>query len=160
MTDYLLAALGIILCIIGILGCIVPFLPGTPFNWLALLLLHFTRFADFSWQFLLSMAVVTVAVIVLDYIVPIWGAKKYGGSKQGTWGATIGMLAGIFFLPPIGLILGPFAGAYIGETIAGKNNKEAFRASWGTLLGFFLGTGLKLASSLIMTFFFVKNLIA
>ena len=96
---------------------------------------------------------------MLDYIVPIWGTKKFGGSKAGMWGAAIGLVIGIFVLPPLGIIVGPFAGAVIGETLTGKKAAEAFRAGLGSLLGLMMGVGLKLAASLAMTFYFVKELI-
>jgi uncharacterized protein len=158
MTDYLLLSLGIVFCIIGILGCLLPVLPGPPINYLALILLHFSRFADYSTTFLVVMAIITILVTVMDYIIPIWGTKSFGGTKAGMWGATIGMLAGIFVLPPVGLILGPFAGAFIGESLQGKSSAESLKASMGTLLGFFLGIGLKLAVSLMMCFYFIREL--
>lgn len=135
---------------VGILGCLLPVLPGPPISYIGLLLLHFTRFADFSSTFLLTWACIVIIVTVLDYIVPIWGTKKFGGSKSGMWGAAIGLVAGIFFLPPIGIIAGPFAGAFIGEALTGKNSKDAFRAGLGSFLGFLAGVGIKLAASIIM----------
>lgn len=84
----------------GIIGCVVPVLPGPPLSYAGLLLLHFTRFGHFSISFLLIFAGIAILVTVLDYIVPILGTKKYGGSKAGVWGSTIGLLAGMFFFPP------------------------------------------------------------
>jgi uncharacterized protein YqgC (DUF456 family) len=156
--DYFLLVLAILCMIIGLLGCALPVLPGPPLSFIGLLLLHFTRFADFSLRFFIIMAAVTILVSVLDYLVPIWGTKRFGGTKAGMWGATIGMFAGIFFLPPIGLILGPLFGAIIGEAINGADSRKAIVAGLGSLAGFFLGIGLKLAASIMMTIYFVKAL--
>jgi len=158
MLDYIWVALGIILILVGLVGCIVPVLPGPPISFLGLLFLQFSRFGDFSATFLLVMAFVALAVTVLDYVVPVWGTKKTGGSKAGIWGATLGMLAGIIFFPPVGIILGPLVGAIIGEAVRGASLKQSFRAGMGSLLGFMLGTGLKLIASMIMTVYFFREL--
>ena len=154
--DVFLLILAIILMIAGILGCFLPIVPGPPLSFIGLLLLHFTKYADFSLTFFLIMGLVVVVVTVLDYVVPIWGTKKFGGTKAGMWGATIGMFVGIFFLPPIGLILGPLAGAIIGEAIKGAETKKALVAGLGSFFGFLLGIGLKLAASIMMTIYFIK----
>jgi uncharacterized protein YqgC (DUF456 family) len=158
MLDYIWVALGIILILVGLVGCIVPVLPGPPLSFLGLLFLQFSRFGDFSATFLLVMAFVALAVTVLDYVVPVWGTKKTGGSKAGIWGATLGMLVGIIFFPPVGIILGPLVGAIIGEAVRGASLKQSFRAGMGSLLGFMLGTGLKLIASMIMTVYFFREL--
>jgi len=159
MGDYLLALGGILCTLAGIAGCVLPVIPGPPLSWLGLLLLHWTRFAQFSTTFLLVMASIALAVTVLDYIIPLWGTKRFGGSKAGIWGATLGMVAGLFFFPPLGLIIGPFAGAVLGEVIAGKDTAHAFRAGVGSFIGFLFSTGLKLGVSLIMAVYFFKGLI-
>ena len=145
--------------IIGLVGCVLPVIPGPPVSFVGLLLLHFTRFAEFSFEFLLMFGCIAVIVTILDYIVPIWGTKKFGGSRAGMWGAGIGLVLGLIFLPPLGIIIGPFAGAVIAEALTGKKANEAFRAGLGSLLGLMVGIGLKLAASVAMTFYFVKELI-
>ncbi len=157
--DIILISLGIILTITGILGCILPFMPGPPLNYAAILLLHFTSGFQFSNKFLIIWAIVTVAVVVLDYIIPAWGTKKFGGSKQGVWGSIIGLIAGLFFFPPFGIIIGPFAGAVVGELIAGNNSKNALKSGFGSFVGFVTGTLLKLIVSGMMTWYFAKELI-
>jgi uncharacterized protein YqgC (DUF456 family) len=158
MSDYVFLILGIILMIIGIIGCLVPVLPGPPLSFLGLILLHVTRFGNFTPTVLISLGVVTVVVTILDYIVPIWGTKKFGGSKYGTRGATVGLIIGLF-LGPVGIIIGPLAGAIVGELIFKDDMKYALKAGFGSLFGFLTGIGLKLAASFIMTFYFVKELI-
>lgn len=140
----------------GLAGCFLPVIPGPPLNWIGLLLLHYTRFAEFSFTFLAFWFVVTIVVTILDFIIPVWGTRKFGGSKQGIWGATIGMIAGIFIFPPLGLIFLPFFGALAAELISGKDAPAAFHAALGSLVGFLLSTGLKFASSLLMTFYFAR----
>ena len=155
--DYFLLVIAIILILVGLLGCILPIIPGPPLSFLGLLILHFTDFAEYTTNFLLILAFIAIIVTVLDYIVPILGTKKFGGSKAGMWGATIGMIIGIIFLGPLGLILGPLVGAIIGESIKGANNKDAFRSGLGAFFGFLMGIGLKLAASIYITWHFVKG---
>ena len=158
MLDYIWVVLGIILILVGLVGCIIPVLPGPPLSFLGLLFLQFSRFGDFSATFLLVMAFVAVAVTVLDYIVPVWGTKKTGGSKAGIWGGPVGMGCGRCCCPPLGIIVGPLVGAVVGEAIRGASLNQSFRAGLGSLLGFMLGVGLKLIASMIMTFYFFKEL--
>jgi hypothetical protein len=159
MSDYILLILGIILMIIGIIGCLVPVLPGPPLSFVGLILLHLSRFGQFSTPTLIILGVIAVLVTVMDYIVPVWGAKKFGGSKYGTKGATVGLIIG-FFIGPLGIILGPLIGAFVGEMIFKDDMNYAFKAGFGSLLGFLTGIGLKLAASFMMTFYFVKELIS
>lgn len=159
MGDLLLSAGGAALMILGLVGCVLPVIPGPPLSFIGLLLLHFSKYAEFSFEFLVLFGSIAVIVTILDYIVPVWGTKKFGGSKYGMWGAAIGLVIGIFVLPPLGIIVGPFAGAVIGEAMTGKKAGEAFRAGLGSLMGLMMGVGLKLAASLVMTYYFVKELI-
>jgi len=158
MADYFLLAAGIFLMILGLIGCLVPVLPGPPLSYAGIFLLHFTRFANFSKGILIILAAVTVAVTILDYIVPIWGTRKFGGSKYGTRGATVGLIIG-FFLGPAGIIIGPLIGAIVGELIFKDDLKYALKAGIGSLIGFLTGIGLKLAASFVMTFYFIKELV-
>ena len=116
-------------------------------------------FADFSHGKLLALIVfITAAVTALDYVVPIYGTKKFGGTKRGVWGSTIGLLVGLFFFPPFGIIIGPFVGAFLGEMSTGKTtNKAALRSAFGSFVGFLAGTLLKLIASAWMAWLFVVN---
>lgn len=144
--------------ILGIIGCMVPVLPGPPLSFLGLLLLHFTRFAQFTTWTLVIFASIALVVSILDYLVPIWGTKKFGGSKYGTRGAAVGLVIGLF-LGPLGIIIGPLAGAFVGEMIFKDDVNYALKAGLGSLVGFLAGVGLKLAASFVMTFYFVRELI-
>ena len=147
--DILLLVIAFILMLIGIIGCIVPGLPGTPIAYAGLWIAQITERVDFSWQFLLIWGIVTVVISALDYIVPAWGTKRYGGTKWGVWGSTIGVFVGLF-AGPWGVILGPLAGAVIGELLGGKAAQEALRAGWGSFIGILFGTILKLIACGLM----------
>ncbi|MGN1247087.1 MAG: DUF456 domain-containing protein [Paludibacteraceae bacterium] len=156
--DIFLIILGAICLLIGILGCVLPVLPGVPLAYCGLLLLHATDKVQFSWQFLVIWAVVTIIVQVLDSVVPIWGTKKFGGSKMGVWGSTLGLLVGLFF-GPWGIVLGPFLGAVVFELIDGKNTRLALKAGWGSFVGLMTGTILKLICCGLMTYYFIAELV-
>ena len=156
--DYLLLALAIVLMILGIAGCLLPVLPGPPLTYLGLVVLHFSKFADISKNLFIILGIVAVVVTVIDYVVPIWGTKQFGGSKYGMRGATVGLIIGLFLGPP-GIIIGPFIGAVVGELIFKDDFKYALKAGFGSLLGFLSGVGLTLAAALLMTFYFIRALI-
>lgn len=155
--DIIFYVIGAICIIVGFLGCVLPILPGLPISYLGILLLHFTSKVDYSLAFLIGWAIVVIIVQILDYFVPIWGTKKFGGSKAGTWGSGIGLFLGMF-LSPWGVILGPFVGALIGELISGKEFSLALRAGFGSFIGFLVGTIMKLIVAFVLGFFFFKEL--
>ena len=148
---------GSLLLIAGIIFSVLPVIPGQVLSWFSLLVLQFTSEPPFTTRFLVVWALITAGVTLLDYFVPIWGTKKLGGSRKGIWGATIGLVVGIFFFPPFVLIIGPFIGAYLGELVAGKDSQTAFRSGLGSFVGFLAGTFMKLAISFIMGYYFVVN---
>ena len=161
---YFLIAVAIILALIGILGAVMPGIAGTPFSFLALLVLSFVNGIDYSTRFLVIMGVIGAIVFSLDYVVPIWGTKKLGGTKAGVRGSTIGLFLGLLvtFAFPIGFIavlLGPFIGAYVGEKSAGTDDHLAWKAAFGSFVGFLFGTGLKVIYACVCIYFIVKDLI-
>lgn len=156
--DILLVILGFCFLIGGWLGCILPVMPGPPFSYIALLLLQATRFAGFSTKFLLIAAAVTVVVTVIDFVLPVWETRKWGGSRTGTIGAIVGLLAGLFFAP-VGIIVGPFAGAVLFELISGRETNAALRSGFGSFVGFILGAVMKLTICSVFTFYYMKELI-
>jgi hypothetical protein len=160
MLDTVLIVIGALLQIVGLAGCFLPWLAGPPFNFLGLIFLCLAKGWDtFSPAFLIVMAALTLLTMILDYVLPMAGARKYGSTKRGFWGAFLGMVVGVLFFPPFGMIIGAFIGAVVGELTAGKKNAEAMRAGWGVFLGVFVALISKLVVSGIMTFFFVKALL-
>jgi uncharacterized protein YqgC (DUF456 family) len=103
------------------------------------------------------LAVVTIFVIVMDYVIPLLGAKRYGASKWGIWGSVLGMVIGIFW-SPFGMIAGAFIGAVVVEWLVGKKEWEALRAGWGVVMGTLFATILRLGVSGMMTYYFVLAL--
>ena len=156
--DLFLIIIASILLIVGFLGCILPVLPGTPISYLGIILLHITSKVEFSLPFLLLWAFIVIAVQVLDYLIPIWGTKKFGGSKWGVWGTMIGMTIGLFF-GPLGIIFGPFVGALLGELLAGKTSKKAVIAGFGSFVGFLFGTLVNLIVAGFLIFYAVQALV-
>ena len=148
--DIVLLILAFFMMLIGLIGCIVPGLPGTPIAYVGLWIAQATEKIHFSWQFLLIWGIVVVIISVLDYVVPAWGTKHYGGTKWGVWGSTIGVFVGLFF-GAMGVILGPLVGAVIGELISGKQLNDALKAGWGSFVGILFGTILKLIACGLMT---------
>ena len=148
--EILLLVIAFLLMLIGVIGCIVPGLPGTPIAYLGLWIAQATERVDFSWQFLLVWGIVMIAVSALDYVVPAWGTKHYGGTKYGVWGSTIGVFVGLFF-GAAGVILGPLVGAVLGEMLSGKALAEALKAGWGSFVGILFGTVIKLICCGLMT---------
>jgi uncharacterized protein YqgC (DUF456 family) len=158
--DELLILLGFICIIAGIAGCILPVLPGPALSYAGLVLLQLSSGHPFSIQFLVIFAVMTTGMAVLDYVIPIYGTKKLEGSKYGIWGSGIGLLTGIIFMFPVGIVIGPVLGAFIGELFSGKKARQAFKPALGSFLGFLAGTMIKFMLSLSMGYYFVLTVYA
>jgi len=155
--EWLWIILGLLFCIVAILGSLLPLLPGPPVAYAGLIIQQLRDPNPFSTNFLIIWAGIVVITLVLDYLIPIWGTKKYGGSKYGVWGCTLGFLAA-FWIGPWGVIIGPFAGAFIGEIIAKQDQKQAFRAAWGSFVGFLLGSLLKIVACFMMLYYVIKSI--
>ena len=151
----LLVILGIVCVVAGLIGTIAPGIPGIPLSYVGLVLLQLSNKVQFSVAFMIVWAVITIAVSILDYYIPIWGTKKFGGSKYGIWGCFLGMIAGLFF-GPWGIIFGPFAGSVLGEMLAGKKTRHALKAGLGSFIGFLLGNVLRFTTAGFMLFYAVK----
>mgnify|MGYP003290164459 FL=1 len=145
--------------VFGIVGSIMPGLPGPPVSWVGMLLVFFAEKGTdnpMTLTTLIVWLVITVVVSVLDYVVPSWTTRAAGGHKAASTGALIGLLAGMF-LTPIGMIAGALLGAFIGELmVTDKGVFAAFKAGLGAFAGFIFGTGLKLITSGIMCYIIVK----
>lgn len=138
--DIILISISLILCITGILGSFLPVLPGVPVSWLGLLLLHFTSAVPMNYTFLGITLVVTIIIFILQYSIPAYGTKKFGGSKSGMWGATIGLIIGIFLPIPGGILIGAFGGAFVGELLNKSTSQVALKAAFGSFIGLLAST--------------------
>ena len=149
--DTLLSILAVIFGVVGCVGCIVPVLPGVALAYAGYVCLYFCSYADISVAWLVVFGVLTLIVSVLDYVLPSYMTKKFGGSKAGERGAMAGVLGGFLF-GPIGIIVGPFIGAVVAELIHDSSDRNrALRSGLGSFLSFFVGTGIKLAVSMWLT---------
>jgi len=149
-----IAAVG--LGIAGIVGCFIPALPGPLFSYCGVLCLLAVGDPP-STTTLVVLGVITAIVSILDYAIPMLGAKYFKCSRMGSFGAVIGTVAGLFFLP-YGLILGPFLGAFVVELIVKKSAEEAAMGGVGALLGFLAGTFVKVVFCVAMLAYVAKAL--
>ncbi|NGP77784.1 DUF456 domain-containing protein [Balneolaceae bacterium YR4-1] len=155
--ETIIIILGALLILAGLLGSFLPVLPGPPISYIGLILLQLTSTPPFTIQFLAVWALIVIAIMILDNVVPAWGARKYGGSPFGVWGSILGLIAGFFF-PPMGIIIGPIVGAFVGELAGGKTSDQALKAAWGSFLGFLAGTLMKVIACGMMGYYFFVNM--
>ena len=156
--DIVLIVLAGILMIAGILGSFLPVIPGPLTSWVGLLLLHLTETIPLNWTFLIVTFIIAFAIWILDYFIPIVGTRRFGGSRAGMIGTTIGLLVGLFFLGPFGIIIGPFLGALIGELINKSDSQTAVKAAFGSFLGFITGVFLKFVVAMIFLGYYIKDI--
>lgn len=155
--DIFLFICAALLMILGVVGSVVPGLPGPPLGYVGLLLLQATEKVQFSTLFLVIWALVVVAITVVDYFFPIWTTKRIGGSKYGIRGSFVGMIVGIVFTP-VGIILGTLLGAIVGEMIGGSDFNTAMKSGVAAFAGTMLGTGIKLIVSVMFCIYFIIEL--
>jgi len=155
MLETALIIIGVVLLLLGIAGCLLPFLPGPPLAYASLLLLQLSDKQPFTFDFMLVLAGTTLFVVLADFYIPILSTRNFGGTRGGTRDATAGLIISMFF-PPFGIIAGPFIGAMIGELITGQNLKKALRSAFGSFIGFVGGTLMKLGLSIYMGYHFFK----
>ncbi len=158
MVETMLLVTGGLLVIAGIAGCMLPFLPGPPLSYMGLVMLQISSRNPFTINFLIVYGVITFMVLILDFIIPVYSTKKFHGTKYGVRGSIIGLIAGFILFPPFGIIIGPAAGAFLGEIFSGKKAAKAVRSAIGSLAGFIAGTTIKLALTVLMAYHFFTNL--
>ena len=137
--------------IVGVVGSVLPALPGPPLCWLGLLILYTTPGMEWNYWLLGITFVVTLLIAVLDYVIPAQGTKRFGGSKYGIWGTNIGLIVGIFAPIPFGFFIGPFVGAFIGEMINNsQDSQRALKAATGSFFGFIASSFMKFVYAMIL----------
>ena len=147
--DIFLIIIALFLMILGILGSFLPILPGPITSWLGFLMLKFSTLIEISNLFLIITLIIALLIWVLDYFIPALGTKKFGGSKYGMIGTTLGLIIGIISPVPGGIIIGPFLGALIGELFNRADSETALKAAFGSFLGFITSTFLKFVVAVI-----------
>ena len=145
---------------IGLLGVILPVLPGTIPSFGGMLCAYFVQGSTITMTQLVVCGALSIIVVVLDYLLPGYFTKLFGGTKAGITGATIGTFVGFLFGIP-GIILGPFFGAVIGEMVGSKTTLDnAINIGLGSMLSFLVGSGIKLIVGIYMMFYIIKSFIA
>ena len=134
MEIFLLILAGIFM-VLGILGSFLPVLPGVPLSWIGLLIFYLIPGVGMNYLFLSITLVVAILFYVLNLVIPAMGTKKFGGSRKGMIGATIGLIVGIFAPFPFAILICPFIGAFIGEILNKSNSRTAGKAAFGSFLG-------------------------
>ena len=152
--DIIFLITGLLLCLIGIVGSFLPIIPGPVTSWLGILLLNLTSIVEFNLNFVLITFTVAVSVGILDYIIPILGVKKLGGSRSGLIGTTVGLIVALVILGPIGIIVGPFLGALLGEMSTNKSFQNSLKPAFGSFIGVIAGSVIKFLISLSFLFFY------
>ena len=156
-----LLVLAAIMAITGVIGNIMPALPGTPLNFASLLLLYYaTGGSAIGVPMLVFMGLLTAGAVVFDLIVPLYTARRFGATRYGIYGSLAGMLAVLvlFWLP--GMFIGMILGAVAGELVAGKKSGEAVRAGAGALVGNVLAALMRVGVSATMATVFFVYLVA
>ena len=155
MSTTALSILAIALMIVGAVGIIVPALPGIPLMFAGMVVAAaIDDFQRIGWITLSVLGFLTVFSVIMEFAAAALGAKRIGASKQAIWGALFGTVVGIFFGIP-GLLIGPFAGAVIGELAANGTIERAGRVGVATWIGLFLGTLVKIAVAFAMLGIFI-----
>jgi len=146
----LFAIIAILAAMIGIIGTLVPVIPGPMVGYLWMVLLHFSSYHAFSANTIIIWWLVVITLSILDYVIPTLGVKKFWWTKRGNTWSMIWMLVAVWILPIFGIVLGPFGllwliagpflGAYIWETMGGREHEKALRAAIGSFIWFITGT--------------------
>lgn len=157
--DLFLIVISLLFMIIGIIGSFLPILPGPLTSWVGLLILHFTSVVPMNRTFLIITFSIALVIWILDYIIPAMGTKRFGGSKAGIIGTSIGLIVGLIAPVPGGIVIGPFLGALIGELLNKSNFKNALKAAFGSFLGFITSTFIKFIVSIIYFGFFIIKVV-
>ena len=148
--EYIFVSLAMVCALVGVAGSVIPALPGPPLSFAGLLLLLPCTGNGIETATVVATGVAAAVITVFDYVAPVWLTKNRGGSEYGIWGAGIGMLVGLF-MGPLGIIIAPFAGAFIGEILAKNTTERALKMAFVSFVAFMLTTGIKFIYCMILT---------
>jgi uncharacterized protein YqgC (DUF456 family) len=154
--DILFLLLGFLFVCLGIVGSFLPILPGPLTSWIGLLLLQLTEIIPVDWTFLGITLAIALLIWVLDYFIPAIGTKRFGGSRYGVYGTTIGLIIGLLSPIPFGMLFGAFFGAFIGELLYdSKDTNRALKASFGAFVGFLASATIKFSIATVYVILFL-----
>ncbi len=154
--DIFLLLVGLVFVILGIIGSFLPILPGPLTSWIGLLLLQLTEIIPLDSTFLSITLAIAILIWVLDYFIPAIGTKRFGGTKYGVYGTTIGLILGLLSPIPFGMLLGAFFGAFFGELLYdSKDTNRALKASFGAFVGFLTSATIKFSIAAVYLVLFV-----
>ena len=153
--DIFLLILSFAIMIVGIIGSVIPILPGPLSSWIGLFLFSIISDVQVNTTLLVTTFIIALIIFILDYILPIYTSKKFGASKYGIIGASIGTIIGLF-IPPFGIIIGAIIGAISGELLLNKNFKKSFKAGVGVFLGLIVSGVSKAFISIVYLVLYIK----
>lgn len=156
--DIFLLILGFVFVILGIIGSFLPILPGPLTSWIGLLFLYMTKIIPIDYHFLGITLAIAILIWILDYFIPAIGTKRFGGTKYGVYGTTIGLVIGLLSPITFGMLLGAFFGAFIGELMYdSKNTNRALKASFGAFIGFLASATIKFSIATVYVVLFLRK---
>ena len=156
--EYTALSITSLIFLIGLITSVLPVVPGSLIVWSGVLI-HKLWMGDasVSWKIVLLTGLLMLVGQIADFVMGVWGARKFGATWKGALGAFIGAIVGLFVPPPLfWLIVGPIIGAIIGELLAGRTFKEGGKAGVGTVVGGIVAFALKFGLSVcvVSIFFF------
>lgn len=159
MMEYIWFSLAVFFTVGGLIGCFIPVIPGLFLSWSGLLIAFISETVDVSRVWMILSFLIVLAISLFEFYLPALFTKKFGGTKCGEYGSTVGGVVGVFF-SPLGIILMPFIGAFIGELLCRNHNDgyaRALKSAFGSFVGFVVGTGLKVTVAAWFIFFLLKK---
>jgi len=159
MDTTIINILCFVLLLVGILGTFLPVLPGLLLSICGLLIYKFGTDADLPMIYIWAFSILTIASVVLSYVIPAKTNRKYGGTRWGSIGSVIGTIVGLFLPIPLGFLIGMFAGVFIGEMLHDNNDmNKALQSTKGALIGFIYGTGFSFVVGVAMFLVVLLNM--
>ncbi|APD05758.1 uncharacterized protein UJ101_00205 [Flavobacteriaceae bacterium UJ101] len=156
--DLLLVIFSGAFVIFGIIGSLLPVLPGVPLSFLGIVLFKFSEKCEYGWGTVVALGLIMLVSMLLDYLVPMWGNNKFGGSRYGAAGCLLGMIIGLLFFPPFGMLIGCFLGAVIFEILLdSKSLRPSIKAGFGAFLGFISSTLISFLISILFAYIFFTS---